>query len=331
MLDPVNERVARIGQNALMNLPTQLTEIPGADGLYLWAPEGTGLWGYANCLWVISGPDAAVIDTPYDGPLTRAMIAAAQPRLEDRTVGTVVNTHANGDHTFGNFLFPGAEIIATRAAQEHLHHEPTPQEMHALVNQSPADSLLGRYLREHFGVFDFSSAQLAAPTSTFSGRHTFAVGDKEVELIEVGPAHHVGDLVARIGDVVCTGDVFFHGDHPPHWAGPLQNIINACELVLGLNPRVIIPGHGRPTDQTGLEEHLIYLRTAQREIRLRFEAGMTAEKAMDDLFQRGFYPDLGLPERLMIVIAVEYSHLAGGSSSPTVLELAGQAAAWSYR
>ncbi|MFD4630955.1 MBL fold metallo-hydrolase [Streptomyces sp. NPDC058284] len=314
-----------------MNLPTQLTAVTGTDELFLWTPEGTGRWGYANCLWVISGPDAALIDTPYDGPMTEAMIAAAGPRLGDRTVGTVVNTHANGDHTFGNFLFPDAEIIATRAGLEHLHHEPTPQEMDALVHRSPADGPLGQYLREHFGVFDFASARLAAPTKTFSGRYAFTVGDAEVELYEVGPAHHVGDLVARIGDVVCTGDVFFHGDHPPHWAGPLQNIINACELVLGFDPRVIIPGHGRPTDQAGLEDHLVYLRTVQREVRLRHEAGMTAEKAMEDLVQRGFYSHLGMTERLMIVISVEYSHLDGGSTPPTVMELAGRAAAWAYR
>ncbi|MFI1677934.1 MBL fold metallo-hydrolase [Streptomyces sp. NPDC020607] len=314
-----------------MTLPTQLTAVPGTDSLYLWNPDRAGHWGYANCIWVISGSDAAVIDTPYDGPTTEAMIAAARPRLGSRTVRTVVNTHANGDHTFGNYLFPGAEIIATHAGREHLHHEPTPQQMHALVHESPTDVPLGRYLREHFGVFEFSSARLSPPTRTFSGRHTFAVGDTEVELHEVGPAHHVGDLVARIGDVVCTGDVFFHGDHPSHWVGPLQNVIDACELVLGFDPRVVIPGHGRPTDQAGLEEHLVYLRTVQREVRLRFEAGLTAEKAMEDLSRRDFYTELGLPERLMILISVEYSHLDGRTTAPTILELAGQAAAWSYR
>ncbi|MEU5687297.1 MBL fold metallo-hydrolase [Streptomyces venezuelae] len=314
-----------------LTLPTQLTAVPGTDSLFLWNPEGAGRWGYANCLWIVSGSDAAVIDTPYDGPMTEAMIAAARPVLGSRTVRTVVNTHANGDHTFGNYLFPDADIVATRSGHEHLHHEPTPQQMHALVHESPTDVPLGRYLRHHFGVFDFSSARLCPPTSTFSGHRTIAVGDTEVELHEVGPAHHVGDLVVRIGDVVCTGDVFFHGDHPSHWVGPLQNVIDACELVLGFDPRIVIPGHGRPTDRAGLEEHLVYLRTVQREVRLRYEAGLTADKAMEDLFRREFYPGLGLPERLMILISVEYSHLAGRTPAPTILELAGQAAAWSYR
>ncbi|QEU96954.1 MBL fold metallo-hydrolase [Streptomyces kanamyceticus] len=315
-----------------MKLPTQLSPVPDTDGLYLWAPEGTGLWGYANCLWIISGSDAAVIDTPYDGPLTEAMIAAARPWLGERTVRTVVNTHANGDHSFGNHLFPEAEIIGTSAGQHHQQHEPTPQEMHALVNNTPAGLPLGRYLRDHFSVFDFTSAQLTLPTKTFAGRHTFTVGEKEVELYEVGPAHHVGDLVARIGDVVCTGDIFFHGDHPPHWAGPLQNVINACELVLSFDPRVIVPGHGRPTDRAGLEEYLIYLRTVQREVHRCYEAGLSAEKAMDEFIQEGdFYPHLGLPERLLISIAVEYSHLQDGSTLPPILDLCSKAAAWSYQ
>ncbi|WP_306335275.1 MBL fold metallo-hydrolase [Streptomyces sp. KL118A] len=316
-------------QHAPVPLPTRLAEVPGADGLFLWAPRSTGRWGYANCLWIVSGPDAAVVDTPYDGPTTRAMIAAARPRLGPRTVTTVVNTHANGDHTFGNHLFPDAEIIATRAGHDHLSHEPTPQHMHALVHQSPPDTALGRYLREHFGHFDFASARLTPPTVTFRGRHAFPVGDIEVELHEVGPAHHAGDLVARIGDVVCTGDVFFHGDHPTHWAGPLQNVINACELVLDLAPRVVVPGHGRPTDRAGLEEHLAYLRTVQREVHARYEAGLSPHKAMDDLFSRDFYPRLGLPERLMIVLSVEYSHLAGDPAVPPMVELADRAARWS--
>ncbi|QEU96736.1 hypothetical protein CP970_42535 [Streptomyces kanamyceticus] len=102
-------------------------------------------------------------------------------------------------------------------------------------------------------------------------------------------------------------------------------------MVLSFDPRVIIPGHGRPTDQAALEEHLVYLRTVQREVHRCYEAGLSAEKTMDELFQRqDFYPHLGLPERLMIVIELEHSHLSG-SSSPSVLELSSKAAAWSYR
>lgn len=38
-----------------------------------------------------------------------------------------------------------------------------------------------------------------------------------------------------------------------------------------------------------------------------------------------------LPERLAILISMEYSHLDGRATAPTVLELADRAATWSYR
>ncbi|WP_369211711.1 MBL fold metallo-hydrolase [Streptomyces flavofungini] len=313
-----------------MDLPTQLTPLPGTDDLHVWAPEATGLWGYANCLWIISGDDAALIDTPYDGPMTKAMIAAAGPALGDRVVRTVVNTHANGDHSFGNHLFPEAEIISTEAGLLHQHREPTPNDMHALVHDSAADSPMGWYMRRHFGAFDFTTARVTAPTRTFSGEHAFEVGDRTVQLYEVGPAHHHSDLIARVGDVVCTGDIFFHGDHPPHWAGPLQNIIDACELALSFDPRIVIPGHGRPTNRAGLEQNVEYLGAVQREIRARFEAELTLEDAMDDLMESKFYPHFGMPERLLIVMGLEYAHLRGAPDSPPMLDLSGRAAAWSF-
>ncbi|MEU5959128.1 MBL fold metallo-hydrolase [Streptomyces sp. NPDC047525] len=293
-------------------------------------PYRSGGWGYANCLWIISGDEAALIDTPYDGPLTDAMIQAARPVLGGRQVSTVVNTHANGDHSWGNHMFPGASVISTQSGSEHQHEEPTPQDMHRLLHETSPEDPLGWYFRRHFGVFDFLSAREPIATKTFSGHHTFTVGKLEVELFEVGPAHHTGDLIVRVGDVVCAGDVFFPDDHPPHWSGPIQNVIDANETILGLSPRIIIPGHGGLKGPGDVREHIDYLRAAQREIRLRFEDGLTVEEAMDDIFRRGFYPQLGLPERLMIVIAMEYRHLRGEILGHSVMELAHGAARWAF-
>ena len=42
-----------------------------------------------------------------------------------KRIGTVVNTHANGDHCYGNSLLGDAEIIATaRCAEEMLDLPP---------------------------------------------------------------------------------------------------------------------------------------------------------------------------------------------------------------
>ncbi|WP_078869301.1 alpha/beta hydrolase [Streptomyces sp. NRRL B-1347] len=48
-----------------------------------------------------------------------------------------------------------------------------------------------------------------------------------------------------------------------------------------------------------------------------------------DILARGFYPDMGAPERVVIITGAEYAHL-DGRKPPRVLQLAEQAARWTY-
>src|SRR5690349_1130360 len=58
-----------------------------------------------------------VVDTFWDLPHTRQMIAE-YARVHPTPVTRVVNTHHNGDHCWGNQLFPEAEIIGHRLCAE---------------------------------------------------------------------------------------------------------------------------------------------------------------------------------------------------------------------
>ncbi|WP_324783637.1 MBL fold metallo-hydrolase [Streptomyces sp. H51] len=315
-----------------MNLPDGL--IPLADGLHLWAPGHTGTWGFANCLLITSGRQAALVDTPYDRPMTEALIAAAGRVLPDgAAVETIVNTHVNGDHTFGNGCFPGAEIIATRAAAEHVCREPSPAQMHFLTHGTPADEPLGWYAREHFGRYRYDDVRAVPPTRTFSGRHELRVGGVEAELIEVGPAHSAGDLVVHLPAqrTVCAGDVLFQGDHPVHWNGPLAGIAAACETILGLDPETVVPGHGPVMSPQDVRGQLAYLRGLEELVHARHAAGLTVAEAAADIIATGYHDHLGLPERIVILTAVEYRHLDGDTGEPDLVHLAARAADWAYR
>ncbi|MEU1267568.1 MBL fold metallo-hydrolase [Streptomyces sp. NPDC005799] len=315
-----------------MNLPDGLA--PVAEGLHLWAPAHTGTWGFANCLLITSGEEAALVDTPYDRVMTEALVAAAGCLLPAAGgVRTIVNTHGNGDHTFGNGCFPGAEIIATKAGAEHLCHEPSPQQMHFLTHQTPADQPLGWYARRHFGRYRYEGVEAIPPTITFSGRYELTVGDVRAELIEVGPAHSAGDLVVHFPGraVVCAGDVLFAGDHPVHWNGPLTNVVAACEAILALQPEVVVPGHGAVMTPRDVQCHVTYLRELEALIHDRYAAGRSAGEAAADILAGGFYDQLGLPERVVILTAVEYRHLDGDTGEPDLVALAARAADWAYR
>ncbi|WP_160159940.1 MBL fold metallo-hydrolase [Streptomyces sp. SLBN-31] len=315
-----------------MNLPDALT--PVAEGLHLWAPPHTGTWGFANCLLITSGEQAVLVDTPYDRPMTEALIAAARPVLPAGAagVGTIVNTHVNGDHTFGNGLFPGAGIIATKASAEHLCREPSPQQMHFLTTGTPADQPLGWYAREHFGRYRYEDVEAVPPTVTFSGRYDLRVGDIEAELIEVGPAHSAGDLIVHLPAqrVVCAGDVLFADDHPVHWDGPLARITAACETILALEPETVVPGHGPVMSPQEVRNHITYLLRLEALVHTRHAAGVPAGEAAADILDTGFYDHLGLRERIVILTAVEYRHLNGETGEPDLVGLAAQAAGWAF-
>ena len=46
--------------------------------------------------------------------------------------------------------------------------------------------------------FDFEGVALTLPTQTFDNRLDLTVGDKQVQLIEVGPAHTRGDVLIHV-------------------------------------------------------------------------------------------------------------------------------------
>ena len=56
--------------------------------------------------------------------LTEAMLAAMADHTRAAPIGTVVNTHANGDHCYGNQLVGGAQIVASSATAHEMSEVP---------------------------------------------------------------------------------------------------------------------------------------------------------------------------------------------------------------
>ena len=226
------------------------------QGAYAYLQPDGG-WGYSNAGLIVGDGCSLLVDTLFDLRLTEAMLASMQGATRSAPIGTVVNTHANGDHCYGNQLVTGAEIVSSSATA----HEMTevPPSMMAALNQADGD--VGELFRSFFGDFDFSGIELAPPTRTFDGRLDIDVGGRIVELIEVGPAHTKGDTIVHCPETktVFTGDILFIGGAPIVWAGPLENWIAACDLIAALDADVIVPGHGPLTDKEGVASVRDYL------------------------------------------------------------------------
>lgn len=83
------------------------------NGCYAYLqPDGS--WGWSNAGLIADGEESLLVDTLFDLPMTAEMLAAMRDAVPAASsIGTLVNTHANGDHVFGNKLVGEAEIIAS--------------------------------------------------------------------------------------------------------------------------------------------------------------------------------------------------------------------------
>ena len=299
-----------------------VVDLGGGTYAYL-QPDGG--WGWSNAGLIRDGEESLLIDTLFDEKLTAEMLGAltAATGCKADTIGSVVNTHANGDHTNGNALLPDAEIYASEASARELAE--LPPSFLALFKTGGAKGEFGeggRFFAELFEPFDFAGSRGRAPTKTFTGRHQLQVGDKPVELIEVGPAHTGGDvLVYSPKDrTIYTGDILFIDGTPLMWAGPVENWLKACDLIISLDLQAIVPGHGPITDNAGVRRVQDYLRYVDREARKRFDAGMSSEEAMLDI-ALGDFDSWGDAERIAVNVETLYRGYRNDKTPSNPLEL----------
>jgi len=301
------------------------------DGLFCYLQPDGG-WGWSNAGLITADGTSLLVDTLFDLRLTRGMLDALRPVTDAHPIAQAMNTHANGDHWFGNELLPdGIPIVATSAALAEMQAV-GPQLVHALFNQLDLGPEFDAFAERTMRRFDFASVTPRLPTESFAGAHALRVGDREVRLLELGPAHTRGDAIAHVpdADVVFSGDILFIEGTPLMWEGPAANWLAACGSILELGARVIVPGHGPVTDDSGVRDvqrYLTYVHDAARE---RFAAGLDAEAAADDIDLADFR-DWGDPERIAVNVTTLYREFDPSLPEVPVPELFARMARWAAR
>lgn len=246
-------------------------------------PDGS--WGWSNAGFITDGGESLLVDTLFDLKHTAEMLSSLRAAIPSADkIDTLLNTHNNGDHTFGNQLVAGARILTTKAVAEILATDSTDRIFKILNDHDPSNEG-ARFMREVMSPFDFSGIKLPPVTDTFEGTLDLKVGDKRVHLVDVGPAHTVSDTLVYVPDdkVVYTGDILFIGAHPAIWGGPISNWIAACERILSWDVETVVPGHGPIVGKPAVAEFRDYLIFLSTEARKRYDAGMSFEEAAYDL------------------------------------------------
>jgi glyoxylase-like metal-dependent hydrolase (beta-lactamase superfamily II) len=311
-----------------------------------WHELAAGTWAYlqpngglgeSNAGLIFDGDHAMVVDSLWDLRLTGEMLRGARG-IVDAKPEILFNTHSDGDHVWGNELFEGARIISTEKAKSLMRLDP-PKALRAMQRGGNLLGVLGsnplpfigtrdyanlpriplKEMGHEMAPFEGSDINLTLPTETFSGAMTVDVGARKVELIEVGPAHTMGDAVAWVPDAkVCfAADVLFIGGTPIAWAGPVASWQNALDRISALGAETFVPGHGPVCTQQEVDLLREYFEWVQAEGVAQVKNGAAPTKVatkmlLSDEFEQSPWARWDDPARLVVVLNVEKYKLDGG-------------------
>jgi cyclase len=292
--------------------------------VYAWmVPNGS--WGESNAGLVVGNGESLLIDTLWDLNFTKEMLRAMEPITRTAPVTCLVNTHADGDHMWGNQLLKNVEIIMTTACNEEARKlKPGAMVMFGKLGRTLGRLGVGKarkvgiYFHNMVRPYDFKGIEVKAATRTVRGETTLVFGGREVRLIEVGPAHSRGDLMIGVQDAktLFCGDILFAGSTPVVWAGPIEGYISTLERIIGTDVDVLVPGHGPLSDKGAVVLQKEYLEYIRDEAGRCYRAGLPAkdaayEIARSDDFRRKGFTNWDGQERIMVNTHMIYRHLQG--------------------
>ncbi|MEV0150792.1 MULTISPECIES: MBL fold metallo-hydrolase [unclassified Nonomuraea] len=206
--------------------PPRVEEV--SDGVYAYVqPDGS--WWINNTGFLAGRRGVVGIDACSTERRTRAYREAVA-RVTDRPVTTLVNTHHHGDHTFGNYLFPEATIVA---------HERT-REM-VLAEGIPA------YRAAWSPDVEWGELEAVAPFLTYTDGVTLYSDELRCEVRHVGTAAHTtNDSYVWIPErrLLFSGDLVFNGGTPFVLMGSVDGMLDALDRLAELGAETIVPGHG---------------------------------------------------------------------------------------
>ncbi|RXR26015.1 MBL fold metallo-hydrolase [Sphingobium fluviale] len=296
---------------------------PGAYA-YL-QPDGS--WGWNNAGLITDEDQSLLIDTLFGLKLTGEMLAVMADAVPAaKNIDFLVNTHNDADHIFGNQLVKGAHILASKAAADEFLNV-TPEDYRKIFGNWQELGAGAHYIHENCAltVEDAAGVIVTLPHETFVKEKRLKVGNKNVVLAAVGPAHSSGDvLVHSVEDrVVYTGDLLFNKSYPVLWEGSIEGWIAACDHILSLDVDVVMPGHGPIADKSSVTEFRTFMVRFQEETRRRFEAGLSIMDTALEIAELPDLPDWDLPERIIGAVNFLYRQYGSPEATANFLEIYG--------
>ncbi|MEL6516577.1 MAG: MBL fold metallo-hydrolase [Pseudomonadota bacterium] len=213
-------------QGDLAEKETSFTEI--GEGLYAFTAEGDPNSG------VIIGDDSVMVVEAQATPRLARKVIECIRGVTDKPISHLALTHYHAVRVLGASAFGAPQVLMSEPARAMVVER----------GQEDWDSEFARFPRLFQGHEEIPG--LTWPTTTFKGRMSVYLGQRRVDLMQLGRAHTAGDMGIYVPDqnVMFTGDIVeYHsacycGDgHFHDWPGTLE-AIRAWDL------DAIAPGRG---------------------------------------------------------------------------------------
>ena len=162
---------------------------------------GEGLWAFTAegdpNSGVIIGDDSVMIIEAQATPRLAQKVIDEVRRITDKPISHVVLTHYHAVRVLGASAFGAPQVIMSDAARAMVVER----------GQEDWDSEFQRFPRLFEG--HESIPGLTYPSTTFTGRMTVHLGNRRVDIMQLGRAHTAGDAVIHVPDqnVMFTGDI----------------------------------------------------------------------------------------------------------------------------
>ncbi len=264
-----------------------------SDGIYAYIqPDGS--WWINNTGFLAGRRGVVSVDACSTERRTRAYLDAIAS-VTAQPVRTLINTHHHGDHTFGNYLFGGATIVA---------HERCREQMLAFGPPGRAP---------FWTEVDWGGIELEPPFLTYTSGVRVYVDDLACEVRYVGtPAHTTNDSIVWVPErsVLFSGDLLFSGGTPFLLMGSVAGAIGVLEELKALPATTIVPGHGAVAGPGLIDEVLGYVRFVAGAADEARAAGLSPLDAARQL-DLGPYADLLDCERFVGNLHRAYAELGG--------------------
>ena len=244
------------------------------------------LVGAGGNVTVQTGTDGVlVVDTQF-APMSQKLLTSIRDITDNGPIRYVVNTHMHPDHIGGNENF--AKAGRTRAGGNVVGDIGGAATNTATVIAH--ENVLKRLSSPAPGTTPVPFA--AWPTDTFfTPRRDILFNDEAVQFIHVPNAHTDGDILVffRRSDVLATGDLFVTTGYPfidRANGGNINGYINGLNRIIDITVpsnvneggTMVIPGHGRLTDEMDVVEYRDAITIVRDRIQAMVKKGMTLEQ-----------------------------------------------------